>query len=303
MKPSLLFAACLCAAVPTLYAATLRVGSGQAYSKPSLAIAAARDGDTIVIGEGTWNGDVCYCPPTKGVTVVGAGAGKTVLNAAGSVAGRKGIWVVTGTGWTVRGVTFKGAAISRDDGFNAAGIRYEGDGPLTVDGCSFEGNQNGILCGALEHATIVVTNSLFRANGAGDGYSHNLYIGRIRELGFFGCVSDHALGGHDLKSRALRTTVLDSVFDDGTDGTSSYLLDCPNGGDVTVKGCRFVKSPKSSNGSCMIAVGEEGAYKGSVLRLGENGFTDRKGVRQRIRLAEGVRLESPGAPGTGPGSR
>ena len=65
------------------------------------------------------------------------------------------------------------------------------------------------------------------------------------------------------------------MFDDGHDGRSSYLLDCPNGGIVTIAGCRFVQSEMAAN-RVMISIGEEGAYPGTSLAERDNTFVDHR---------------------------
>ena len=272
-------------------AGVLEVGPGKAYATPSAAFSAARDGDTIVIAEGVYH-DVCYCPKTPNLTVRGAGIDKTVIdgstfNAPSSaqggphLAGWKGLWVVTAEGWTIEGVTFRNARIPGDAGANGAGLRYEADGDVTIRGCSFTGCQNGILCGALPHATMTIEASEFHNNGnhaewgGEEGYTHNLYIGVIKELVFRNCISDHAYRGHDLKSRALKTVIENCVFDDGHDGRSSYLVNCPQGGDVTIAGCTFVQSEASDNARMIsIADGDGLLHPGSVVYAENNTFTN-----------------------------
>ena len=113
--------------------------------------------------------------------------------------------------------------------------------------------------------------------------SINLYIGRARKLVLRDCASDHAHEGHALKSRALETVVERCVFDDGDDGRSSYLVDCPNGGRVRIAGCRFVQSPVAPNGT-MVSVGEEGGlHPGSVLDPRDNRFENRRASGTEIR--------------------
>lgn len=272
-------------------AGVLEVGPGKAYATPSAAFGAARDGDTIVIAEGVYN-DVCYCPATPNLTVRGAGINKTVIDgstfnapsyAQGGphIAGWKGLWVVTAEGWTIEDVTFRNARIPADAGGNGAGLRYEADGDVTIRRCSFTGNQNGILCGALPHATMTIEASEFHDNGnhaewgGEEGYTHNLYIGVIKELIFRSCISDHAYRGHDLKSRALKTVIENCVFDDGHDGQASYLVNCPQGGDVTITGCTFVQSEVSTNARMIsIADGDGARHPGSVVYAENNTFTN-----------------------------
>ena len=257
----------------------LRVGPGEAFAKPSDAARAARDGDTVVIEAGEWKGDVCVWRAND-LTILGAGADATVLYAEGRAAAGKGLWVVQGTNVTIRGVTLRGAACPDRNG---AGIRHEADGALTVTDCRFEGNENGVLSGIAPKAVLTFERCVFRGNGAGDGQSHNLYVGRARMLVLRDCASDHAREGHALKSRALETVVERCVFDDGDDGRSSYLVDCPNGGRVRIAGCRFVQSPVAPNGT-MVSVGEEGGlHPGSVLDQRDNRFENRRASGTEIR--------------------
>jgi len=259
-------AAAVAAALPAR-PATLAVGRGERYEKPSQAAKAAKDGDTVVIAAGEYRGDVCAWRADN-LSIRGAGMGKTVLDADGRVCMGKGLWVVCGTNTTIEGVAFRGATCP--DG-NGAGIRLDANGDLTIRSCSFEGNENGILTGPLDRSTVTVEKCRFRGNGRGDGYSHNLYVGAVKKLVFRDSASDHALRGHALKSRARETEILDSVFDDGGDGESSYLVNCPNGGRVSMRGCRLVQSPAASNGT-MVSIGEEGAYPGTAFENEGNAF-------------------------------
>ena len=245
----------------------LKVGPNAEYKRPSAAARVAKDGDTVVIAAGTYTGDVCAWRANN-LTIRGAGIDKTVLDPEGKVCMGKGTWVICGTNTTIVGVTFR-KATCKDH--NAAGIRHDVNGDLTVRSCSFVENENGILNGPFADATVTVEKCRFYKNGYGDGYSHNLYIGAIKKLVFRDCVSDHANHGHNLKSRAHETVILNSVFDDGDDGTSSYLVNCPNGGKVTMKNCKLVQSPAASNG-VMVAIGEEGAYPGTTFVNEKNTF-------------------------------
>ncbi len=244
----------------------LRVGPGGDLAKPSEAAKAARDGETVVIEAGEWTGDVCVWRAND-IRICGAGPDKTILDADGRAAAGKGLWVVQGTNVTICGVTLRGAACPDRNG---AGIRHEADGALTVADCRFENNENGFLSGVATNAVLTFERCVFRDNGAGDGLSHNLYAGRAKRLVFRDCASDHAREGHALKSRALETVVESCVFDDGDDGRSSYLVDCPDGGLVDIDRCRFVQSPVAPNGT-MVSIGEESVLPGSSLYLPHRG--------------------------------
>src|SRR5689334_22108932 len=121
-------------------AATLEVGPGKTYAKPCAAIAAAKAGDRIEIdAAGTYAGDVCGWT-TSGLTLVGVN-GRPKIDAAGMNAQGKATWVVSGDDTTVENVEFTGATATDANG---AGIRQEGAN-LTVRGCFFHDNQDGIL--------------------------------------------------------------------------------------------------------------------------------------------------------------
>ena len=271
----------------------LRVGPGEAFAKPSDAARAARDGDTVRIAAGTWRGDVCVWRAND-LTILGAGADATVLDAEGRAAAGKGLWVVQGTNVAIRGVTLRGAACPDRNG---AGIRHEADGAFEATDCRFEDNENGFLSGVATNAVLTFRRCVFRDNGAGDGQSHNAYVGRAKKLVFEDCLSDHAREGHALKSRALVTIVDRCLFDDGDDGRSSYLVDCPDGGKVVIRNCRFVQSPKASNG-VMVSVGEESVRPHSTYLGLDNTFENHRAPRgsdAEERLAPGVVVLGPGA--------
>ena len=261
------FLAAISAAASTVFSATIKVGPNESCKRPSAAARMAQDGDTIVIAAGEYKGDVCAWRANN-LIIRGAGIGKTVLDADGRICMGKGLWVICGANIKIEGITFKGAKCPDRNG---SGIRLDANGDLTIKSCSFEGNENGILTGAFPDSTVTVDKCVFYKNGHGDGYSHNLYIGAIKKLVFKNSSSSHALKGHNLKSRAHETVILNSVFDDGQDGTSSYLVNCPNGGKVLMKGCKLVQSPAASNG-IMVSIGEEGAYPDTKFENKANKF-------------------------------
>ncbi len=63
---------------------------------------------------------------------------------------------------------------------------------------------------------------------------------------------------HHIKSRAFRTEVINNTISDGTEGTASYEIEIPNGGDVVVRGNTIQKGPKAENHSAAIVIGAEG---------------------------------------------
>ena len=233
-------------------AATLEVGAGKRYPLPSAAALAARDGDRIVIAPGHYAD--CAVWRADNLTIEGAGPDATVI--AGKTCGYKALFIIDGGNVTVRNLTL---AHARAPDFNGAGIRAEG-GDLTVDHVRFLDNQDGILSTGAATAVIRVSDSEFLGNGscAGSGCAHGIYAGAIALLQVERSRFFETQAGHHIKSRALRTEVLDCDLADGADGTSSYAIDVPNGGAVLVRGTRIQKGPRSENRSAAIMIGAEG---------------------------------------------
>src|SRR5581483_494940 len=139
------------------------------------------------------------------------------LQANGQNYGGKAIWVISGKNATVQWVEF---SLCSCNDHNGAGIRQEGS-KLTVRHCYFHDNEEGILTTADTTSDILIEHSEFYNNGYGDGYSHNLYIGKVRSLTFRYNYTHHAIVGHDLKSRAINNYLLYNRFADESDGTAS----------------------------------------------------------------------------------
>ena len=262
------------------------VGPGHAYATPCEAIAAAQPGDAVKIdamGNGTYDGDVCTWT-TDDLVIVGVN-GRARIDAAGQHSGGKGIWVIGGDDTVIRNVELSGAAVPDRNG---AGIRHEGRG-LTIVGSYFHDNENGILSGADPENDIVVDSSEFARNGAGDGYSHNIYIGRIRSFTLRSSYSHDAVAGHLVKSRAATNQLLFNRLT-GEGGSSSYELDLPNGGVAYVIGNTMQQGPTTQN-SALMAFGEEGAtHPVSQLFAVNNTFVNDRGSGTAVVVGPQVTL-------------
>lgn len=255
----------LCLLPAVCAAETRRVGPGQRYRAPCEAIRAAAAGDVIEIdAAGSYTGDVCAFYPAK-LTLRGVN-GRPRIDAGGRTAQGKGIWVIGGGEVMVENIEFTGA---RCPDRNGAGIRFEGK-RLTVRDCVFRNNENGILTWNDPSSSLLVEYSEFDSNGYGDGYSHNIYVGRIAEFTMRFCWSHGAKEGHLVKSRAAETNLLYNYLD--TDrGTASYEVDLPEGGNALLLGNVIVQRPSTHN-SIVVASGEETAAPrpGAALRLVHN---------------------------------
>ncbi|GGD08165.1 right-handed parallel beta-helix repeat-containing protein [Nocardioides daphniae] len=263
---------------------TLRVGPDRALTTPSAAAAVARDGDTVLIDAGVYSGDVATWPQDD-LTLRSVRSGKAVrahLKAAGRHAQGKATWVISGDRVRVEGIEFSGSVVPDRNG---AGIRSEGT-DLVVVRSWFHHNQMGLLTVADDRSDIVVRDSRFFRNGAGDGLSHNLYVGAVRSLTVTGSWLWGASVGHQLKSRAARTTLLANRFDDA-DGTGSYSVDLPNGGDALLVGNLVVQGPRSQNTGLVSYGAERLTHSSRRLRLVNNTFVNRQQVGTYLRLAAG----------------
>jgi Right handed beta helix region len=262
---------------------TWRVGPDRELTTPSDAAAVARDGDTVLIDAGTYTGDVATWTQDD-LTLRGVG-GRAHLRAGGESAQGKAIWVIAGDRTTVDRVELSGAAVPDRNG---AGIRQEGD-HLTVTRSWFHHNENGILTGAAPESDIVIERSRFFRNGAGDGQSHNVYVGAVRSLTVRGSWLWGADTGHELKSRAARNTVVGNLISD-RDATASYSIDLPNGGRSLVAGNVVVQGPRSEN-SALVSYGAEGFTGSRQLWVVNNTLVNRRDSGTFVSLATGSRAE------------
>lgn len=240
---------------------TLTVGAGQAYSTLSAAVSASRDGDVINVQAGTYVND--FATISKDITITGVGG---MANFVATVAppNGKGIFVTNGD-VTIQNLSFSGAAVSD---MNGAGIRYEG-GNLVVIDSYFHHNQDGLLANSDPNGTIRIVGSEFANNGAGDGYSHNIYVNNIASLVIDDSYFHDAIIGHQIKSRAQSTTITNSRIYDGT-GTGSYSIDLPNGGVGVIRDNVIQQGPNSDNAGLIHYGGESAAYTGSSLLIRDN---------------------------------
>ncbi len=235
---------------------TLSVGPGKTYAKPCAAVAAAHDADVIEIdAAGDYGGDVCAIDK-NGLTLRGV-AGRAKLDAQGKNYGGKATWVITGHDTTVENLEFSGATVPDQNG---AGIRQEGAN-LTVRGCYFHDNDDGILTGAGAQSQILIEYSEFAHNGFGDGYSHNMYIGNVARFTLRYSYSHDAKVGHLVKSRAAENYILYNRIT-GETGSSSYELDLPNAGTSFVIG-NLIEQGASTENPSILAYGEEGTTAGN----------------------------------------
>jgi len=241
---------------------TLTVGRNKQFQTISAAVAASRDGDVVAIDAGTYVNDFAVIGTR--ITLQGVG-GKAHLLATDAPRNGKAI-LVTDTDVTIDNLEFSGTSVP--DG-NGAGIRYQA-GNLTIANSFFHGNQNGLLANPQPGGSITIRDSEFSRNGAGDGYTHNLYVGQIGTLTISDSHFHDALVGHQIKSRAATTLISNSRISDGADGNGSYSVDLPNGGRAVLTG-NVIEQGANSRNPAIVAFGEEGNhYANSRLEMSGN---------------------------------
>jgi hypothetical protein len=271
---------------------TLTVGSASTPTLFAAATAANNDPNPandydILIPTGTYTND--FANVTRPMTIEASGGPVTLLaDGALPLLQDKGI-IVTTSGLTVKGITFQGAAIDQGLGGNGAGIRDQSNSASTlrVENSTFRNNQNGILTsgdtGNTFQEQIQIINSQFFDNGSGTGQTHALYVGDALSLLVQGSLFCGTLEGHDIKSRAMNTTVQGSkVFDGATGagcssaGTTSYGIEATNGGTVKIENTDIFQGPGTHN-STMLRYGADGLYANSSLDITNTNFLSTSG--------------------------
>lgn len=246
-------------------AALIRVGPTEAVKHISAAAHLAQSGDVVEIQPGTYVGDVAVWRQ-KELTIVGLGDG-AVLDAHGQTAEGKAIWVIPDGNFHISNIAFQGA---RAPDRNGAGIRFE-KGRLELVNCRFRDNQMGVLTAHDPNTVLIIRDSLFvEAPHQKDVLPHLLYIGRIGRAEIWGSRFERGYAGHLIKSRARETGLYYNMINDGPDGSASYEVDLPNGGDVTMLGNIIVQGENTQN-PVVIAYGAEHAqWSKNRLRLSHN---------------------------------
>ncbi|HEY0206352.1 MAG TPA: right-handed parallel beta-helix repeat-containing protein, partial [Acetobacteraceae bacterium] len=252
--------------VPPSGANILQVGVGQVFTTIASALAAAHDGDIVLVQAGTYVND--FATVSAKVSLIGVGG---MVNMVATVPPPNGKAILTvDADATIQNFTFSGAKVPDANG---AGIRYEG-GNLTLQNCGFHDNENGLLSSPVAGGKLLIQNCDFTHNGAGNGSTHNIYVGAIQQLTIRDSRFSDAVVGHEIKSRAYNTLITGNVISEGSSGNGSYSIDLPNGGKGVVTGNLIVKGPQTENQNIIHFGGESIPYAGSSLLVQGNQITN-----------------------------
>jgi MYXO-CTERM domain-containing protein len=240
-------AALLFAGLPAT-AEVITVGPSGDFTTISAAVASANAGDEIQVSTGLYVND--FSAIEIPLTIVGIGA-TPILQATVQPGNGKGIFVVRAN-LVIQNLEFRDVRVSDNNG---AGIRLE-VGDLTVEDSIFRNNQMGILTNDDANGDVIVRNSDFIGNGAetGPNIGHAVYANFIDTLLVEDSTFIGQLIGHDIKSRALETTILRNTLDDGVAGTASFAIDLSNGG-VGIIDHNVITQGAGSPNRTMIAYG------------------------------------------------
>jgi hypothetical protein len=232
--------------------AILTVGSASQYKTISAAVLSSQSGDTINVSSGTYTNDFLNINHSLNLVALGG-----VVNLVATVQPPNGKGYIdeggAGVSVGITGFDISGVTVADQNG---AAVRYEG-GTLTLNNDTIHNNQDGLLANSDSNGVITINGSKFYANGAGDGYSHNIYVNHIASLTVSSSTITGALVGHDIKSRAASTTIIGNVITDGSNGTASYEIDLPNGGVADIEN-NFIQKGVNAQNPIAISYGEEG---------------------------------------------
>lgn len=258
--------------------------SSVAYPTVSAAITGSSSGDVIVLSAGTYSEN--FADLTHSLTIKSVG-GLAHLETPQPIPsnGRAILYAPPNAGinLTISGLEFSGA-VDGPSHNNGAGLLFEvGNGNLTIRNSWFHNNQEGVLVGNNPNSVVTIARSEFDDNGIkpgqpGSGMTHNLYVGAVHSLRVTGSYFHDAIGGHEIKSRALNTTITGNRIQ-GQDGTESYSIDVPKGGDVQIKNNVIEKGVNAQNKFIIEFGGEETgpSYSGSLVASGNLFIGDRSG--------------------------
>ncbi len=259
-------------------------GSGKVWSvwpsrqfkKPSDVVSLVQNGDTVEIDAATYTCDTSVTWSKNFLTLRGVG-GRPILDATNCpISGGKGIWnpIFSVNSMIVDNIEFIGAVVGDQ---NCAGIRYDGFGYLYITRSSFHGNQNGVLLTPGSAADIVIDQSEFYSNWAGDGRSHNMYIaGNVSSFVLRFSYSHDSIVWHLVKSRAQNNLIVYNRLADEAVWNSSYNIDIPNGWKTYIIGNIIQQSTRSENQALLSYSAEGGWNTDQSVYIAYNTFVNER---------------------------
>lgn len=246
----------------------LTVGTGKQFATIHDAIIAADQmggNADIKVDAGTYTNDGGYLwDGVNNVTIEGIGGMAKIVDPS-YYAGGKAAIVTGGQNIVLRNLDISGVTVPDHNG---AGVRYD-MGTLLLDNVHLHNNENGILANPDANGSITIQNSELDHNGTSAGNTHNIYIGDIAQFTLTNSYVHDANVGHEVKSRAENNTITNNRIQDNQ-GTSSYSIDLPNGGNATITG-NVIEQGANGQNHTINAYGEEGSlHAGTTVTFSNN---------------------------------
>ncbi len=252
-----------------------RIGN-RLFEDPVQATHSLRDGETLLIGAGQYRKSLVIS--ASQVTIEGDGN----VHFSHAQALGKGNFVVKGNDVLIRNIQCSQIRVADRNG---SCIRHEGEN-LTVDHVYLHDSQQGILTGN-NPGLVIIRDSRFERLG-NNGQAHGIYIGGGRLLVEDSIFLASKSEGHEIKSRATATLIMNSVIA-SLDGRDSRLIDLPNGGDFSLFNNVLEQGPHSRNGDVIGYALETGATHGRVAIKNNIFILERAGYNRLFHTNESVK--------------
>ncbi len=221
----------------------------------------------------------CAVQRAGDITYVAAVPGQAVLD--GVACHGKAALVLGGRSARIEGLVFANIRVPDKNG---AGIRLE-KGNLTISQSWFRDSEQGILAGNDPNSAVVIDKTTFTRLGTCEGYggcAHSIYLGDYGSLSITRSRFEAGRGGHYVKSRGARVSILNSSFDDTGGRATNYMIDLPAGATGLIANNWFVQGRDKENYSAFIAVAAEGRKHSSEgLTIEKNDARFAPGVDRR----------------------
>ena len=142
------------------------------------------------------------------------------------------------------------------EGTNAAGIRIQGGGDVTVRRAHIANSEMGILSGNEGTGKLTIDDSVIEGMYGGSDLSHGIYAGFSDTLTVRRTTVRDVKGlGHLVKSRAKATNIEQSYLL-GLNGRDSREFEAPNGGHVSITHSVIQKGANTDNAEFTMVGGE-----------------------------------------------
>jgi hypothetical protein len=243
------------------------VETGRSFATLSGAVGSIGNGrGTIQIAPGTYR----QCAVQQGGDIVYRSAQPRAAIFDGAICEGKAALVLRGHSARVEGVIFQNMRVP--DG-NGAGIRLE-RGDLDVTGSTFRNSEEGILTHDDPESAIRIDGSTFERLGRCDrdlDCAHGIYVGNYGSLSVTRSRFQAGNGGHYLKTRSARVSIVGNSFDDSAGRATNYMIDLSNGASGTIGNNVMVQGRDKENYSAFITVAPEGrTHDSSGLTVVDN---------------------------------